>query len=423
MIPVVWGGVHPTIAPDTCMEYADYVCIHEGERAIIDIADAVIGNEYNKLAHIKNLCYKQDGQIKRNPLYPLIQNLDEIPSYDHIPKNSYIQDNDVIVPVNRKTFIRYARYSGTTYSIMSSRGCPFSCTYCCNNVLSGLHDSKKVRHRSTANIISEIKKAINDNPYIEYINFQDDCFLACSGKHLSEFCEQYRKEIGRPFIVRSIPTYINREKVTALKSAGLAWISLGLQSGSDHTCKEIYKRRSLKADFLKAAGIIKDYNIAAFYDVILDNPFESVEDKLETIQTLVETPKPFYTQFFALNFYLGTELYARASKECPERIDDSTQKDYLLYKKDILNAITRLAAFLNEKTMKRIIHLYKKNPKSVGLKIYLFINTLRSSFIVEPLTYFRVIKLSQGDNYMKTLKVLPNYFKEGIMRYINQFRN
>ncbi|MGD0576904.1 MAG: cobalamin-dependent protein, partial [Candidatus Staskawiczbacteria bacterium] len=226
-IPIVWGGIHPTISPESCLDYADYVCIGEGERTILDFANAISKNKNPK--NINNLCYKENGKIKKNPLYPPIENLDEIPLYDHVPKNSFIQrKNGSIVSVDRKNFKKFARYRGTTYSIMSSRGCPFSCTYCCNNFISSLYQTRKVRRRSIGNIILELEKAAADNPEIEYINFQDDCFLACTDEYLKEFCKIYKEKIKKPFIVRVIPIYINSNKMEYLKDAGLAWISLGL---------------------------------------------------------------------------------------------------------------------------------------------------------------------------------------------------
>lgn len=420
-IPIIWGGIHPTICPEMCLDYADYVCVGEGEKTIIDIANTI--NKNDDIKSVKNLCYLEGGEAKINPLYALIEDLDGIPSYEHIPVNSFAQEKDgTIVPIDRKVFRRYARYNGTIYSVISSRGCPFSCTYCCNNFISRLYQSKKVRRRSISNVISELEKAVNDNPEIEYINFQDDCFLSCSDEYLKEFCEVYKSRIKKPFIIRSIPIYITPAKMKSLKEAGLSWISLGLQSGSDRVCREVYNRKSSKADFLRAAKIIKDFDIAAFYDVILDNPFEYDSDKLETVQTLIETPKPFYTQFFSLSLYLGTELYERAKKECPERIEDSLKKDYLIYKKDKLNKLIRLSTFLSEKNINELIHLYKQNPSGLRFNVTLFFFNLLSMIILEPLTYFKVIKLSQRGSYARTLKVLPNYFKEGFMRYINQFR-
>lgn len=419
--PIIWGGIHPTISPEMCLDYADYVCVGEGERTILDFANAVSQNKSVKA--INNLCYAQDGQIKKNALYPRIENLDEIPPYDHIPANSFIQEkNGQIVPVNRKVFKKYARYRGTTYSIMSSRGCPFSCTYCCNNFISRLYQNKKVRKRSIGSIIFELEKAVNNNPEIEYVNFQDDCFLACDEEYLADFCRIYKEKIKKPFIVRAIPVYITWNKIKCLKETGLAWISLGLQSGSDRVSKEIYRRSSLKSDFLKAARIIKEFNIAAFYDVIIDNNFENEEDRFETIQTLIETPKPFFPQIFSLTLYSGTELYERAKKECPQTIENSLEKDFVLYHKSAINNLIRLSIFLNPKFMNKIIRLYKQNPKGKKFKAALFVANLLSSAVLEPITYFRVIKLSQRQSYVKAMSVLPNYLKEGLMRYFSQFK-
>jgi len=68
-IPVIWGGVHPTISPEMCLDYADYVCIGEGERTILDLANAVNNNESVKT--INNLCYIENDQIKKNMYNPL----------------------------------------------------------------------------------------------------------------------------------------------------------------------------------------------------------------------------------------------------------------------------------------------------------------------------------------------------------------
>jgi radical SAM superfamily enzyme YgiQ (UPF0313 family) len=420
-IPIIWGGIHPTISPEMCLDHADYVCIGEGEKTILDLANTLNNNE--SLKTVSNLSYKENGQIKKNMLYPLIENLDEIPSYDHVPESSFIQEKSGrIVPIDKEVFKKHARYRGTVYSIMSSRGCPFSCTYCCNNFISSLYQTKKIRRRSIENIFFELEKAVGDNPGIEYVNFQDDCFLACSDEYLKEFCKIYKEKIKKPFVIRSIPIYINRNKMEYLKDAGLAWISVGLQSGSDRVCKEIYKRKSLKSDFLKAAGIIKDFNVAAFYDVILDNPFENEEDGLETIQTLIETPKPFFPQLLSLSLYLGTELHERAKEECPEEIGDYLKKEYLIYNKNALNNMIRLSVFLSERIMNKIVSLYKQNQKGMKFRVVLFIANLLSLTIFEPLTYFKVIKLSQGGSYLRTIAVLPNYFEEGFKRYVFQFK-
>jgi Fe-S oxidoreductase len=263
--------------------------------------------------------------------------------------------------------------------------------------------------------------AITQNPFIEYINFQDDCFMSRSDEEMGEFCHLYKQEIKRPFIARSIPTFITEREIASMKSAGLAWISLGLQSGSDHVCREVYKRRSGKQDFLKAARAIKNQDLAAFYDIILDNPFETDEDRIDTVCTLMETPKPFYTQYFSLSLYPGTELRTRALEEGLIKGEEYQRKDYLLYNKTSINNLVRLATFIPSSWMKFLLDLYRLKPNSLWCKMNISVARLFAIAFAEPITYLKVIRLSQKKKLGATIRVLPHYMKEGLSRFRKQF--
>lgn len=419
-VPVVWGGIHPTISPESCLDYADYVCRGEGERTILDMARAAAGGRPMKT--INNLCYRDNGDLKKNTLYPLIENLDEIPCYQHLPCNSYVLEGNGIILIEEKALKKYSRNQGKTYSIITTRGCPFSCTYCCNNFTSRMYGTRKIRRRSILNIIGELQRAVRENPDLEYINFQDDCFLACSENYLEKFTRLYREQIGCPFIIRAIPNYVNRAKLKALKDSGLTWISLGLQSGSDRISQELYRRRTTRADFLRAAGIIHDLGLAAFYDVIVDNPFENEDEKIETVEAFIETPKPFYPEFFSMVFYAGTELYEKAKLECPDRMEDYRKKDYFIPHKSTINNLVRMAAFLPEKKMRKILKLYRNSPGDLRFRSLGWLAGLSTMLFYEPISYFKVIKLSQGGSILKTLKAIPVHMKEGLMRYLSQFK-
>ena len=133
--PVLWGGIHPTTCPEMCLDHADYVCVGEGEKTLLDLANAIERGEH--VEDIRNLCYLENGEIRRSPLYPLIEDLDEIPSYEHIPANGFVQGRSGdIAPVDRRAMKEYTRFRGSLYGVMTSRGCPFSCTYCCSGMFS-----------------------------------------------------------------------------------------------------------------------------------------------------------------------------------------------------------------------------------------------------------------------------------------------
>lgn len=418
-LPIIWGGIHPTIAPETCLDYADFTCIGEGEHFIVDFANAIAGK--SNTGTINGLAFRKNGQIIRNTLYPLITDLSALPACEHIPKDSYVLHKGRIAALDTKTFRKYARYSGITYSIMSSRGCPFSCTYCCNNALAKIYGLKKTRFRDASDVIDELKAAINQHPFIEYINFQDDCFLSRSDEEIERFCNLYKKEIKRPFIARGIPAFFTERKLSSMKSAGLVWIILGLQSGNDNVCQNIYQRPSGKQDFLKAAQIVTSHNLAAFYDVILDNPFETDEEQLDTVLTLMETPKPFYTQLFSLSLYPGTELRKQAVENNLIKGDEYQSKDYLLYDKTNINELIRLATFLPSGWLKFLLRLLRLKPNSLWFKINTFMARLFTIIFYEPVTCFKVIRLSQGKKLAATFRVLPYYVKEGFSRFRKQF--
>ncbi|PKL42063.1 MAG: hypothetical protein CVV39_09015 [Planctomycetes bacterium HGW-Planctomycetes-1] len=418
-IPIIWGGTHPTVSPEMSLMYADFVCIGEGEKVIIECTNRL--SQRKSLDDVGNLAYMKSGNVMKNELYPLIDNLDEWFLFERNPPASYIEVKNSIIPVDNAVYKKNSRNKGITYNTMSSKGCPFSCTYCCNNFFNRLYKSKAIRRRSVAVVIEEIERAIKGDSTIKYINFLDDCFLACSREYLDEFCASYREKIGEPFIMRAIPTYIDREKIISLKQAGLTWVNLGLESGSDRTNKEIYKRGSSRKDFLRAARIINENKLASFYDVMLDNPFETQEDQIWTIKTIIETPKPFYPMMYSLTFFSGSEIYERALKECPERIDNPLYKNILGYSKSTINTLTRMAAFLSEKKMKKLLDKYQKGENGIGFKAGLLYYRLLSALIYEPLTYFRVVLLANNGSIPETVKELRYYFKSGIKKYLNQF--
>ena len=417
--PLIWGGIHPTIAPETCLEYADFVCVGEGERFIVDFAKSIANRSDPEV--LDSLVYQRKGQVYRNALYPFIEDLSVLPICEHIPKNSYVFHKGKIVPLDIRFFKKFSRYSGTIYSIMSSRGCPFSCTYCCNNALAKIHGTRQVRFRDLAHVIEELKIATAQYPFIEYINFLDDCFMSRPDQDMDKFCQLYEQAINLPFIVRSIPISVTESKISRMKSAGLAWINLGLQSGSDRVCREVYRRRSGKQDFLNAAKVINRQDVAALYDVILDNPFEAEQDLLQTIFTLMETPKPFYTQFFSLSLYPGTELRMRALQEGLIKGDEYQSKDYLLYKKIHINTMVRLATFIPKRWMNFLLELYKVHPESLWFRFHLCLARVYSIVWAEPITYLQVIRLSQRKKLKATMRVLPSYMKEGFSRFLKQF--
>ena len=94
--PVIWGGIYATTCPEKCLQAADMVCIGEGEDAILELAEKFSRQE--DYLSTRNLWFKQDGRIVRNPLRPLKDNLDDLPFADYELDTQYILKGRRISP-------------------------------------------------------------------------------------------------------------------------------------------------------------------------------------------------------------------------------------------------------------------------------------------------------------------------------------
>jgi len=106
-IPIVWGGIHPTISPDSCVDVCDFACIGEGEKTIVEMMDVIKTN--GDLRIVNNLAYMHNGNMKKNVMHPLMTRLEDVPAYEHIPSNSFIHTKKDIIPLDKRAFEQYAR--------------------------------------------------------------------------------------------------------------------------------------------------------------------------------------------------------------------------------------------------------------------------------------------------------------------------
>jgi len=139
--PIIFGGVHPTSVPELVIKEksVDMVCVGEGEYALDELLQAL--EKGQKINNIKNIWFKRDKRVIKNPCRKLIEDLDSLPFPD---KNMF--------------YNVYPGFIKDDYSALSSRGCPFSCTYCGNNVLHKVYRGlgKPVRRRNPKNMVDEL---------------------------------------------------------------------------------------------------------------------------------------------------------------------------------------------------------------------------------------------------------------------------
>jgi radical SAM superfamily enzyme YgiQ (UPF0313 family) len=338
-IPVVWGGIHPTVRPQECLAHAEYVCRGEGEEAMLELVEVLEAGGDGR--SIPNIWAHLDGVVYENPLRPLERNLDRFPLPYYGLDGQFVLDGSVIQPMTEDRLQRFlaegstsSLYGSIGYQTLAGRGCPHRCTYCGNDALRTLYGGGgSVRWRSAEHILAELEAIRAAMPYVEFISFTDDALLSMEQETLRAFFAAYKKRIGLPFCCLTSPLTATLEKLDILVDAGLFALQMGVQTGSARIQK-LYNREAMTNErMLKVMGYINRYKkvlAPPLYDFILDAPFETVEDKRQTLLLIARIPRPFRLQPFSLVLYPGTKLHAlaEAGGELHDEVGSIYRKSY-----------------------------------------------------------------------------------------------
>ncbi len=365
--PVVWGGIHPTTKPKECLDFADLVCVGEGELAMEKLMNNL---DSFKDLKIEGIWYKDKGKIIEGGQGQLIADINSLPYPDYDFNSQYIIRRKKLSPLNAEIFQQYSPASVGALRLISSRGCPYACAYCCNSVFKNLYGFGYLRRRSVDNFINEMAEMKNKFPFIRRFKIMDDSFTVNNIEWLKEFNQQYKQKINLPFFCNISPLTINEEKLDLLVDAGLNQIQIGLQSGSDRVNREVYLRAITANDFLKTVKLFEKYGdrLHLTVDAIVDNPYEQEEDMINTINVLTQIKKPFELNMYSLTFYPGTHLYERAITD--KILTDSNEylsKQYYLLKNNILNKII----FLTPRLTKQKIDQLTANRQRFSTRLYI----------------------------------------------------
>lgn len=313
--PIVWGGSHPTIVPEECINYADIVCVGEGEYAMLELMQKSDSGE--DISEIKNLWIKKDGEVIKNPIRELIDDLDSLPFFD------YSNDNKYVINENKITSGEPLLGAGKL-NLIIGRGCAYQCSYCCNAYFLKTYSGKGkvIRKKSVNRTIEELQYIKSVFKNLREIYFSDEVF-AMDKEWIVEFTKEYKEKIGIPFCCSLNPLNINEDVVAHLKNSGLVYIQMGIQSGSQRVREEVYRRFTPDSMILENAKIMKKYKITPKYDVILDNVYETEKDKNDSFNLLMRLPRPYDLSLYSLVNFPKTELTERLIRDGYVQNDDS----------------------------------------------------------------------------------------------------
>ncbi len=310
-VPVIWGGVDSTVNANENIQHTDMICLGEGEFPVRNLVNAM--DRGDDILHIPSIWVKQDGQIHRNPVMKLEQDLDSYPFPDFELDRKTVIINDAIYPgpYPPKTHLY------TNFIIMATRGCPFTCTYCCSGHDDVIYQGDKfLRRRSVENVIEELRYRVRTWPWrLERVEFYDDV-LPLNKRWIQEFSPAYATEVALPFFGYTHPNVGDPEVLNLLTRAGLSYLIMGIQSGSQRTLKKYYDRRHPKHGTIRTTQNILDSGAKLLVDFIGYNPLELEEDNIETLDLICDLPRPIgIVNINPMAFYDNYKIFHTAHQE------------------------------------------------------------------------------------------------------------
>jgi len=294
--PIIAGGLFPTIVPEFFIKdnNVDIICLGEGENAILELANRL--GENKDFSNIPNLIVKKDNQVIKNEFGPY---------YNWEPL--IYQDWDVFDPRHlMKAFVGKMRKTGF---FEMSRGCPFNCAYCANNIYQKIFKSLGSYHREKPidSVIEEIEYMKNKHS-LELIFFTDENFMMISPERFEEFAKKFKQKINIPFFIQTrAESLLDEEKIKTLKDINCATISIGVESGSEEIRKKVLNKHIPNYIYEKAFANCNKYNIRSTANIMIGLPFETEKDILASAEFCKKIKAPSIGIAVFAPYY-GTEL-------------------------------------------------------------------------------------------------------------------
>lgn len=291
-IPCVFGGAHPTFSRDFIKEEGvDIVVRGEGEGAALDLMDRL--ERGRDLRGIPNTELKlADGTILRHDVRELPEDPDVYPFPD---RGLYAE-------------LR-GRYDLSVRNVISSRGCPFHCSFCFEASLRETYrgKGKYVRVRRIDKVIEELV-LLKKTTDVQTICYADDLF-GMDKRWLYEFLPVYKREVGLPFVcqVRADIVASDENYARALKDGLCLNVSIGVESGSERLRNEVLSKQLPDAQIVRAADYIRKAGLPFRTYNIFGIPGETLEDAFSTVDLNIKlkTDLPWSALFLPVE---GTQL-------------------------------------------------------------------------------------------------------------------
>lgn len=304
MVPIVWGGPHPSILPEQTLknDHVDMVCVGEGDSVFYELVKAI--ENYTSLSEVKGIGYKTEGKIILNPPAQMIdiETLLPVP-WELIGVENYIHPD------------MYLKESSRTLDIgQTSRGCPFNCGFCCSASLRMRKWRAMSVEKSLQAIIDPVRRFKLNGIWI-----RDDEFYI-DRERASRICEGIIKEkLNLSWYTSGTRVDVfnkaSDDQTALLKKSGAYVLKYGAESGSNRILQLINKGIVVE-DTIKANLKARKHGIIPAFSLMIGFPTQTFEEIDKTVELMFQLKKDNPSvQFEAIATYTalpGTPMYELA---------------------------------------------------------------------------------------------------------------
>lgn len=304
-LPILIGGYQAMLSQEETIANPniDYICVGDGEYAIGNMVRHLRG----ELGPADGMWEKLiDGEIFRSEPH---QNGDlaalPFPDYEIFSRDGSFEG------VNSSIFGPKGKL---VLPVMTGRGCPYRCTYCCNTPLLESWKSKKtfLRKYEPEAMVDELER-LRDKYNVGYFEFWDELFLS-NLKFVRAFFEIYKERIRLPFSINSRVEVMNEDFCRTAAEAGCHTIWFGIESGDEEYRSKMLGRKMKNQQVIDAADNCRKAGIFRLTFNIVGAPLETAEGMRKTLE-LNKRIAPEFFFFFPYIPLRGTPLYKIAEQE------------------------------------------------------------------------------------------------------------
>lgn len=291
-IKIVLGGVHVTLKPEDAFRNpaVDYAITGEGEYVLLDLARCL--KDGQKPGKFPGLWRRNhDGTVKKGLPHRFIEDIDELttPDFTLIGNNSIYSYPDAL--------------TGPVLPLVTSRGCPGKCSFCCSLALWG----RRLRMRSAEKVVDDLQLLV-EKYGVREVHIWDDNFVTSRQRvrDIVRLIKEKKIKIKIAFPNGVRVDFLDEEIVALLKEMGTYSVALGVESGNQETLNQMNKM--ITPDKIKkAVSILKRYKIETWAFILFGMPDETEEMIKRTIDFTIKL-NPDVAKFHILMPYPGTQI-------------------------------------------------------------------------------------------------------------------